>query len=275
MARLRLRHRHRRGDLAAGDRGRLGVRPSHQRARRRGGRRGSRRTAPGHPLRWRPPYTSADRLPKLGGSAWHSGAWAAGNNDHGDIVGSTLRGRLTPDKRDYGGVDARFHLPVTHVVAWTPQPRATRRGRPDVARLRRQQRRSCGRVRRRRRAPAHHGGLLVAGRRTGARHGVSRAGNRPRHRLRRLGGRLGRRCHRDVHLRRGAALPRVRLDRFRRAADAAGRRERLGRDRLDRPRRQRRARRGHGALVQPDGVDRPTVWRCASLIGTVAEEDES
>ena len=77
----------------------------------------------GHPLRWRPPYTSADRLPKLGGSAWHSGAWAAGNNDRGDIVGSTMRGRLTPDKRDYGGVDARFHLPVTHVVAWAPQPR--------------------------------------------------------------------------------------------------------------------------------------------------------
>jgi len=77
----------------------------------------------GHPLRWRPPYTSAERLPKLGGSAWNSGAWAAGNNDHGDIVGSTTRGRLTPDRRDYGGVDARFHLPVTHVVAWAPQPR--------------------------------------------------------------------------------------------------------------------------------------------------------
>lgn len=77
----------------------------------------------GHPLRWRPPYRSADRLPKLGGSAWHTGAWAAGNNDHGDIVGSTFRGRLTPDKRDYGGVDARFHLPVMHVVAWAPQPR--------------------------------------------------------------------------------------------------------------------------------------------------------
>lgn len=76
----------------------------------------------GHPLRWRPPYTSADRLPKLGGSAGKSGAWAAGNNDHGDIVGSTTRGRLTPDKRDYGGVDARFHVPVTHVVAWHPQP---------------------------------------------------------------------------------------------------------------------------------------------------------
>ena len=76
----------------------------------------------GHPLRWRPPYRSADRLPKLGGSAWHTGAWAAGNNDRGDIVGSTTRGRLTPDKRDYGGVDARFHLPVTHVVAWAPQP---------------------------------------------------------------------------------------------------------------------------------------------------------
>ena len=44
------------------------------------------------------------------------------NNDHGDIVGSTHRGRLTPDKRDYGGVDARFHEPVTHVVAWTPEP---------------------------------------------------------------------------------------------------------------------------------------------------------
>ncbi len=76
----------------------------------------------GHPLQWRPPYVTAERLPKIGGSAWRSGAWAAGINDHGDIVGSTQRGRLTPDKRDYGGVDARLHLPVTHVVAWAPQP---------------------------------------------------------------------------------------------------------------------------------------------------------
>jgi hypothetical protein len=76
----------------------------------------------GHPLRWRPPYAEAERLPKLGGSAWRSGAWAAGNNDHGDVVGSITQGRLTPDKRDYGGADARFHLPVTHVITWDPQP---------------------------------------------------------------------------------------------------------------------------------------------------------
>ena len=170
----------------------------------------------GHPLRWQPPYTSAERLPKLGGSAWRTGAWAAGNNDHGDIVGSTLRGRLTPDRRDYGGVDARFHLPVTHAVAWTPQPERLEGGGSDVARLRRQQRRSRGRVRRHRRAadaPCPPTGRWTTdgctswarpcpGTDRGTAFGVSEE-------------RLGRRGHRHVRLRRGGRLPCVRVDRYR------------------------------------------------------------
>jgi len=75
-----------------------------------------------HPLRWSPPYETAERLPKLGGTGDGWGAWAAGNNDRGDVVGSIIRGRLTPDKRDYGGVPAQFHAAETHVVAWDPQP---------------------------------------------------------------------------------------------------------------------------------------------------------
>jgi hypothetical protein len=75
-----------------------------------------------HPLRWSPPYVTAERLPKLGGTGDGLGGWAAGNNDRGDVVGSIIQGRLTPDKRDYGGVPADFHIAVTHVMAWDPQP---------------------------------------------------------------------------------------------------------------------------------------------------------
>jgi hypothetical protein len=75
-----------------------------------------------HPLRWRPPYALAERLPKIGGDRNGSGAWAAGINDHGDIVGSTSRGRLTPDKRDYGGVPAQNHWTDLDAVTWRPGP---------------------------------------------------------------------------------------------------------------------------------------------------------
>ncbi|MFC5791413.1 hypothetical protein ACFPPE_16275 [Agromyces tardus] len=75
-----------------------------------------------HPLRWDAPYTSAQRLPKVGGDGGHSGAWAVGINDHGDIVGSTVRGRLTPDRRDYGGVPAQEHWGDLDAIAWQPGP---------------------------------------------------------------------------------------------------------------------------------------------------------
>ena len=85
-----------------------------------------------HPLRWRPPYADAERLPKVGGDRNRSGAWAAGINDHGDIVGSTSRGRLTPDKRDYGGVPAQEHWTDLDAITWRPGPSALRR--PDLRR---------------------------------------------------------------------------------------------------------------------------------------------
>ena len=55
-------------------------------------------------------------LPGIGGDY----AGARRINDHGVAVGSTSRGRLTPDRRDFGGVDARMHWPDLEPVAWTP-----------------------------------------------------------------------------------------------------------------------------------------------------------
>ena len=83
-----------------------------------------------HPLRWRPPYTRADRLPKVGGDRNGSGAWAAGINDRGEMVGSTSRGRLTPDKRDYGGVPAQEHWTDLDAIAWQPGPRTLEEAGP-------------------------------------------------------------------------------------------------------------------------------------------------
>ena len=74
-----------------------------------------------HPLRWSPPYATAVRLPRVGGSADGSSAWAAGVNNRGDAVGSTVRGRLTRDRRDYGGIDSREHAGDLDPVAWTPK----------------------------------------------------------------------------------------------------------------------------------------------------------
>lgn len=74
-----------------------------------------------HPLRWSPPYAKAERMPRVGGAGDGSSAWAAGINNRGDAVGSTIRGRLTPDRRDYGGVDAREHWGDLDPVAWTPR----------------------------------------------------------------------------------------------------------------------------------------------------------
>ena len=83
-----------------------------------------------HPLRWSPPYDAAERLPKVGGDRDGAGAWAAGINDDGDIVGSTIRGRLTRDERDYGGVDARQHWGDLDAVTWRPGPRALEEAGP-------------------------------------------------------------------------------------------------------------------------------------------------
>lgn len=227
----------------------------------------------GHPLRWRPPYTSADRLPKLGGSAWHSGAWAAGNNDHGDIVGSTLRGRLTPDRRDYGGVDARYHLPVTHVVAWDPEPERLDEAGPmshafdvnnagravgfaDVDALQRTMAAywslSDGRV--------HIMGAPVRGTHTAAAYGVSEGGwaaggtetylpdDVIRHAFVWTGSG-------DLLMLPGAENAWDEIDSIAHGVSDV-------RDEVT----------GRSAA---DGTSRPTVWRCASLIGVVANEDES
>lgn len=83
-----------------------------------------------HPLRWRPPYADAERLPKVGGDRNGSGAWAAGINDLGEIVGSTSRGRLTPDKRDYGGAPAQEHWTDLDAISWQPGPKALEEAGP-------------------------------------------------------------------------------------------------------------------------------------------------
>ncbi len=85
-----------------------------------------------HPLRWSPPYTKAERMPRLGGARDGSSAWAAGINNRGDAVGSTIRGRLTPDRRDYGGVDAREHWGDLDAVAWTPSVLALEEAGPGA-----------------------------------------------------------------------------------------------------------------------------------------------
>ncbi len=91
---------------------------------------GDSRNGTFHPLRWSPPYTSVDRLSKVGGSSRGEGAWAAGINDRGDIVGSTVRGRMTPDKRDYGGLPAKFHFIDLDAIAWTPGPHGLQEAGP-------------------------------------------------------------------------------------------------------------------------------------------------
>ena len=72
--------------------------------------------------------------PRLGGSRGGGGAWAAGNNDQGDIVGSISQGRLTRDKRDYGGVDAREHCRHLDAMAWTRAAKSWRRPGPGRTR---------------------------------------------------------------------------------------------------------------------------------------------
>lgn len=82
------------------------------------------------PLRWSPPYASAERLPKAGSNQHHQGAWAAGNNDHGTIVGLGFRGRSTPDRRDYGGVPARYHYDDWDALRWSPGPHSMEEAGP-------------------------------------------------------------------------------------------------------------------------------------------------
>ena len=84
----------------------------------------------GVPLRWSPPYTSAERLPKAGSNQHREGAWAAGNNDHGTIVGLGFRGRVTPDRRDYGGLPGWFHFSDLDVIRWSPGPHSMEEAGP-------------------------------------------------------------------------------------------------------------------------------------------------
>jgi len=82
------------------------------------------------PLQWSPPYSSASRLPKAGSNQNHEGAWAAGNNDNGTIVGLGFRGRITPDRRDYGGYPGFYHFSDLDALRWSPGPHSMEEAGP-------------------------------------------------------------------------------------------------------------------------------------------------